>query len=203
MSAQPQPEVEEQPKKISVAEYHEMLRKSDVRLEYLDGEIIAMAGGSVPQGRIAKNITVALETSFDNEQCEAFVESIGVRTSSIRYRYPDVAALCGEPETDNANPPNLLNPQVIFEVLSPSTDAFDSNGKFEEYKQILTLRDYILIAQSQMLVSHYARQTSNQWIVTVYTNPDDRLVLAPLSISVSLAALYRRVEFLSLSPHSN
>ncbi len=200
MSAQPDPLEEEQPRKISVAEYFEMRRKSDVRLEYVDGEIIAMAGGSLSHNRIAKNITVALETRFDTSRCEAFVENMGVRTASNQYRYPDVVALCGEPKMDTANPPNLLNPQVIFEVISPSTAEFDTGAKFDEYSQIPMLMDYVTISQQKMHLSHHARQSPTQWILTDYTRPDDEIVLAPLNIMLSLAEIYRRVEFDAPAP---
>lgn len=98
MSAQPDVTLEEQPRKISVAEYFEMRRRSDVRLEYVDGEIVAMAGGSLSHDRIARNLIALLEAGFDSNQCESFAENMGIRTSADHYRYPDVAALCSETE---------------------------------------------------------------------------------------------------------
>ncbi len=206
MSAQPQPETEELPKKISVAEYHEMLRKSDVRLEYLDGvvmdmagrsvlnsEIVAMAGEMPQHNEIAGNVFFEFKGALQGRNCKVYFENIKVSVWATRYRFPDIVALCGDPEFDNQKPPSLLNPQVIIEVLSPSTAEFDKGDKFVEYKQIASLMDYVLIEQDKMQVTHYARQSPIQWTVTDYTKADDRIVLAPLNLDLTLAAIYQEI----------
>ncbi len=206
MSSQPQPKTEEQPKKISVAEYHEMLRKSEVRLEYLDGivvdmagrsvlnsEIVAMAGEMPQHNEIAINVCTELRMAFRGRQCKVYFENVKVNISSAQYRFPDVVALCGDPSFDNQKPPGLLNPQVIIEVLSPSTAEFDRGDKFTEYKQIASLMDYVLIEQDKMQVTHYARQSPIQWTVTDYTGAEDEIVLAPLTLSLTLADIYREI----------
>ena len=194
LSAQPNPTLEELPRKISVAEYLELLRKSDERLEYVDGVVIAMAGESLPHNEVAGNIYSELKVEFRGRSCKVYFEGIKIRVSSTQYRYPDVVALCGTPQIDSQEPPSLLNPQVIFEVLSPSTEEFDKGDKFAEYKQIASLMDYILISQEKMNVVHYARQSPTQWIVTEFTNAEDIIVLAPLGVSLTIAAIYQEIE---------
>jgi Uma2 family endonuclease len=123
------------------------------------------------------------------------MEGIRVRVTPTQYRYPDVVVLCGEPRFDLETPPALLNPSVIVEVLSPSTEAFDRDEKFVEYRQIAGLSDYVLVAQDQLLVIHYKRESPNRWALTEYTDLSDALTLAPLDVTLSLKDVYRKVLF--------
>lgn len=132
-TARPLPPDASQPSsdgKASVREYLEQERHADVRHEYVDGEILAMAGETPAHNRIARNICIALEQAFGERSCESFIENIRVRVTPTQYRYPDVVAVCGESQFDNEHPPSLLNPMVIFEVLSPSTEGYDRDEKF-------------------------------------------------------------------------
>ena len=194
---------------VSVADYLERERASEIRCEYVngrvtpkdgwleteDGEIRAMAGGSPRHNRLAVSILARFDRAFEDRDCEVFIGDIKVRVVPAQYRYPDVIALCGEADFDNDNPPALLNPSVIVEVLSPSTQAADMGEKFFEYREISTLTDYVLVAQDRIWVLHYARQSANQWTVTDYTNSADNLVLSSLQVTLSLADIYRRVTF--------
>ena len=194
---------------MSVEEYLEWERDSEVRYEYVDfyaipkdgvevledGEIRAMSGESPGHNRIAGNIYVSFDREIGDRPCEVYFESIRLRVSPTKYRYPDVAALCGPAQFDAAKPPCLLNPSVLVEVLSPSTQRTDQNEKFTEYKRILTLTDYVLIAQDRMFVTHYARQSATQWLITDYTQLGDTLTFATLNVSITLADMYRRIVF--------
>jgi len=179
----------------TLQDYFALERTSDTRHEYVDGEIWAMAGETPAHNRIAGNIYVALETAFGTRPCVSFIENIRTRVTSSRYRYPDIAALCGEAQFDQERPPSLLNPSVIFEVLSPSTEDNDRGEKFNEYRQLETLSDYLLIAQDKIEVAHYARQSARQWMVTIYGELEDKLVLSSLEVTLTLADVYRKIVF--------
>jgi Uma2 family endonuclease len=199
--------------KVSVEEYLERERASEVRHEYVnglvipkdgvyeteDGEIRAMSGESPAHNRVAGNIFTRFARTFEDRECEVFFENIRVCTSPTQYRYPDVIALCGNAQFDNDNPPALLNPGVIVEVLSPSTQTIDRGEKFFEYREISTLTDYVLVAQDRMWVLHYVRQSANQWTVTDITAPTDMLTLPSLQVALSLTDIYRRVTFAPLA----
>ena len=179
--------------KITVQQYLEMERRSKIRHEYVDGKVIAMAGESLAHNRIARNIVVKLETNFADNTCETFMENIRVRVTPTRYRYPNVVALCGEAQIDDTNPPALLNPAVIFEVASPSTENEDRDEKWTEYQQLPSVTDYILVAQNVVQVIHYVRVSDTHWTITIYREMQDALTLASLNTSLPLADIYRKI----------
>ena|SRR5579862_5309685 len=181
--------------KFTVPEYLERERQSEVRHEYVNGVILAMAGETPRHNRIAGNVYLKLETEFGDRPCTAFFEGVRVRVSPTQYRYPDVTALCGDPQFDADNPPSLLNPTVIVEVLSASTEGTDRGEKFSEYRQLVGLTDYILVTQEEPLVIHYARQSPTRWEVVEYTTLSERLTIASLEVSLSLADIYRKIDF--------
>ncbi len=172
-----------------------MERTSDIRHEYIDGMVIAMSGESLEHNQIAGNVYVRIELAFGERPCRVFMEGIRVRVSPTRYRYPDVVALCGEPRVDDSNPPVLLNPNVIVEVLTPSTEQFDRDDKFMEYRQIDSLTDYVLIEQDHISVVHAARIGPTEWMIRDFSNSTDQLTFAALDVSLSLADIYRKVTF--------
>jgi Uma2 family endonuclease len=180
---------------MTVQEYLEFERCATARHEYVNGEVLEMPGESPKHNRIAGNIYLKLELAFGERACEAFMENIRVRVSPSQYRYPDVVALCGKPQFDSDHPPSLLNPAVIFEVLSPSTEAFDQDEKFAEYQQIDDLTDYVLVAQYGRLVIHYVRQTPDHWTLTRYRDLSDTLTIATLEVTLALSDVYRKITF--------
>lgn len=177
----------------TLADYFALERGSEMRHEYVDGHIIAMSGESPDHNRIARNISFCLEREFGDRPCESFIEGVRTRVSATRYRYPDIAALCGEAEFDSERPPSLLNPSVIFEVLSPSTEEFDREGKFGEYRHLVSLMDYLLVEQDRVEVTHYVRESAQQWTVRIFNSLSDRLELRSLGVSVTLADIYRKI----------
>ena len=189
--AAPAPETNIQPK-ATVQEYFALERTSDVRHEYVDGEILAMAGETPTHNVIAGNLYYRLRVAFETRQCDAYIENVRTRVSPTQYRYPDIAALCGEARFDQEKPPSLLNPQVIFEVLSPSTEGSDRDEKFTEYQQLSAVTDYILVAQDRVEVTHYTRQSARQWMVIIYVDLSDVLSLRSLEVSLTVADVYRK-----------
>ena len=181
----------------TVREYFAFDRASEVRNEYVDGVITSMAGESPTHNQIAGNVYVCLENAFGTRACRTFIEGIRTRVSSSRYRYPDVVALCGEAQFDRENPPSLLNPVVVFEVLSPSTEGSDRDEKFMEYRRLETLTDYLLVSQDKIEVAHFARQSARQWVVTIYNELQDVVALSSLDVTMTLADIYRKIVFKS------
>ena len=110
---------------------------------YHEGEIVAIPGEALEHNEIALNISISFRMQFGDRPCHVYIESVRVHVSEGQYRYPDVVALCGEPQVNNTNPPTVLNPVVIFEVLSPSTQSKDTGIKQEEFTRLPTMTDYI------------------------------------------------------------
>ncbi len=176
-------------------EYLELERHSEVRHEYIDGELRAMAGETPEHNQIAGNIYRKFGNLFENRPCFAYIEGVRVRVTPTQYRYPDVVALCGNARFDAERPPALLNPGVIVEVLSPSTEAVDQDEKFEEYRQIDGVTDYVLISQDRVQVSHHVRQETGHWLVTEYTTLEDTVRFSGLEVEVTLTEIYRKIVF--------
>ena len=181
--------------KVSLQEYFALERTSNIRHEYVDGEIRAMAGETPNHNRIARNLCVRLQIAFEGKPCESFIENIRVQVTPTRYRYPDITALCGDAHFDEQNPPSLLNPAVVIEVLSPSTANVDSGAKFDEFRQLQTVQDYLLVAQDQILVTHYSRLSEGRWLVTICNRFEDVLTLNSVEVSLTLSDVYRQIVF--------
>lgn len=180
--------------KVSVQDYFEIDRNSEIRYEYVEGELIAMPGTTPKHNRIAFNSSKHLDNALDDRNCEVYIESIRLRVSAERYRYPDVIALCGEAEFDNENPPCLLNPSLILEVLSPSTQYIDQVEELFEYRQLPTLTDYVMVAQERVFVEHCVRLSATEWKITQYNRLDHTLTFESLGVTMSLRDIYRRTS---------
>ncbi len=189
-------------------EYLLLEERSPYKSQWVDGEIFpmgedtsgvpSMMGGAHPTHvRITGNLNFSLTLRFRGRPCQAFSADLRVACEPGGiYTYPDVAALCGEPRYDrSSNPPSLLNPQVIMEVLSPSTAAFDRGEKFMRYKGLDSLTDYVLVSADKIEVEHHARQTDGSWISRVYEQPADLLRLASVDCEIPLAEIYDKVVF--------
>ena len=184
-----------QSRRHTLEEYQQIERLSPIRHEYLDGEIRAMAGTMPEHNRLARDICFALEKRFEGKNYESFIGDIKVAVTVARYRYPDVIAVCGGSIFDSQRPPALLNPMVIVEVLSGSTEESERNSKFLDYREIASATDYVLISQERMLIIHFARKSATQWTVDEYSQPEQLLSLPALEVEISLAEIYRKVSF--------
>ena len=182
-------------KRITPEEYFELDAASQERLEYVDGQIVGMAGTSLEHNEIAINICLEIKTQFRGRPCKVYMQSVRVRVSDDMYRYPDVVALCGDVQTADTRPKTLLNPAAIFEVLSPSTQDKDRGEKFDEYAEIATLSDYVLVAQNAMRVRHYRRLHEDRWEIDTYTQPEDILMLESLQVVLKLSEIYSEIAF--------
>jgi Uma2 family endonuclease len=181
--------------KVSAEEYLAQDRAAESRSEFLDGEIIAMSGGSARHSRLKVRLVHEVYAVLRGTSCEAFDSDFRVRVSPRMYTYPDLAVVCGEAMFADQREDILLNPTAIFEVLSPSTEYYDRVVKFQHYREVESLQDYVLVAQDQVRVEQYTRGVSNTWTLHDYQHPDDVLQIASIGISLTLAAIYERIEF--------
>ena len=178
-------------------EYLELEAKSEYKSQYVAGEIFAMAGAQPSHDRIATNIIAGLHSRFRGRPCTVFTADMRVRAADDMYTYPDVTALCGEAKfTDSGKqPPSLLNPRVIFEVLSASTEGFDRGIKFARYRRLETLSDYVLVTADAIRVEHHYLRDDGKWDLDDLTTPQEVLRLASLGCELPLAEIYERVAF--------
>ena len=197
------------PKRYFTPEEYLLLEsRATYKSQYVAGEIFPMGedtstkvsamGGAQPiHVLITDNLTVALRTRLRGWPCHSYSSDLRVAIEAGElYTYPDVSALCGQPRFDEIyQPASLLNPQVIFEVLSPSTEAFDRGDKFGRYRRLESFTQYVLISTERRCVEHFIRQADGSWKFVAYTRPNDSLPLEPLSVELPLAEIYERVQF--------
>lgn len=175
-------------------EYLALERKAETKSEYINGEIYAMAGASREHNYIAGDLFGELRSQLRGRNCKLFMSDMRVRVKPTGlYTYPDVVVVCGRPRFDDSQVDVLLNPTVIFEVLSDSTEAYDRGAKFAHYRYLDSLKEYVLVAQDRMQVDHYARM-GNQWLLTAYSRPEETLELPSIECSIPLAEIYAQVE---------
>ena len=178
---------------LTPQEYLTWERKQPFKNEYHNGQIVAMSGASRWHNRITVDLTVQLSNQLMESECEVFAGEMRVRTSpTVSYLYPDVIVVCGEPRFEDDTFDTLLNPIIVIEVLSPSTAAYDRGEKFESYKQLASLQEYILISQDRVRVESYCRQ-GTRWLHNTFQHLEDVLPLASIECEVPLRAIYRRV----------
>ena len=181
-------------------EYWALEEAAPFKNEFWDGEIVAMSGGTFNHGRIAASVIRRLGNKLAGKPCVVVGSDVRVKVEKSRNRfntYPDVSIACPPfrfEEKRSGIKDTLLNPRVLIEVLSPSTEKFDRTAKFDEYKLIESLTDYLLIEQEQIRVEHYHRAENGLWTVQSYTAPDDSFALIELEITLSLAEIYEGVE---------
>ncbi len=170
-------------------------RKAAFKSEYLDGYITAMSGASREHNRIAGNFYYKISDRLENRPSEAFISDLRVCVSSTGlYAYPDVIVVCGEPEFQDDELDTLLNPTVIVEVLSPTTESYDRGAKFAHYRRLPSLKEYVLIDQSQVLVGRYLRQ-GDDWVFSALDDLDGTLKIVSINCSLPLRDIYARVSF--------
>ena len=178
---------------LTPEEYLTWERKQPFKNEYHNGQIIAMSGASRGHNRITVDITIQLGNQLMDSDCEVFASEMCVRTSpEVSYFYPDVIVVCGEPRFEDDTFDTLLNPILVVEVLSPSTATFDRGEKFEHYKQLASLQEYLLISQDSVRVEHYCLRET-QWNRNTFQRLEDVLPLVSIGCEVSLRTIYRRV----------
>ena len=182
------------PDRITEAEYLVRERAAEYRSEYLDGYVRAMTGASRPHNLMTVNVSGELRQQLRRRPCEVYATDMRVKVATAGlYTYPDVVVVCGRPVFEDAQTDTLLNPIVIVEVLSPSTEAYDRGEKFAHYGRMDSLREYVLVAQDRVRVEHYLRKRK-RWILTALGEPDALLELPSIGCTLGLRDIYERIE---------
>ena len=194
MSAQPIPEP------ISREEYLAADLASEERLEFVGGVITAMSGVSYPHSTILGNLSLTLGSRLKDRSCRPHTSDLRVSTPSHdSYFYPDCLVVCDKPVFEEETFDTLTNPTVLFEILSPSTEARDRGEKFWHYRTIPTMQEYVLLSQSAAVVETY-RRDGEQWVLTIAQGLDANMRLESLGIEMPLRELYLDVEFTKQMP---
>ncbi|MBK9940649.1 MAG: Uma2 family endonuclease [Kouleothrix sp.] len=182
--------------RVSVEHYLQHERTSPSKHEYLDGRVFAMAGASEQHNLLVAHVLGILYGQLRKGSCRAYASDLRVRVPSTNfYTYPDVSVVCGSPSFDPLDADTLLNPIVVMEVLSPSTESYDRGKKFEQYRAIPALSEYILISQDRSLIEQYTRQANDRWLLTLYQMPESQLILESINCSLLLADIYEGIAF--------
>jgi Uma2 family endonuclease len=177
-------------------EYLALERRADFKSEYFKGEIFAMAGASRQHVRIATNVIARVDEQLRDTTCEIFGSDMRVRVSPTGlYTYPDASIACGELQFEDDTVDTLLNPKVIFEVLSDGTEAYDRGKKFDHYRQIASLAEYVIVSQREPLVERFTRQPDGAWRMTVLKGLESVLELESIRCRLNLRDIYFKVAF--------
>jgi Uma2 family endonuclease len=180
---------------VSPADYLAYERQNEFKSEYLDGEIRAMTGASRRHNLITVNVAAELRAKLRSSDCETYVNDMRVKVPERNlYTYPDVAVVCGEPSFEDAEVDTLLNPTLIVEVLSKSTGKYDRTTKFEHYRTLESLAEYVLVSQDGYRVEQYNRQPDGRWLLTDILGLEATLELKSVDCTLRLGEIYERVE---------
>ncbi len=189
----------------TVEEYLALERQSEERHEYIDGQIYAMAGESNEHADISVNLVRELSLQLKGTPCRVWTKDSKVLSGpairsykSIKglFSYPDIVVVCGEPRFLDDHRDVLLNPTVIIEVLSPSTESFDRGEKFWRYRtHLASLTDYVQVSQALPLIEHFRRQSNDEWVLSTVSDMTGSLHLASINCTLRMSEVYDRVSF--------
>ena len=186
---------------LTPEQYLEIERKAEVRSEYFQGEIFAMAGAGEAHNLIVWNLAAELGRQLRKRPCRAYVADMRIQVKATGlYTYPDASVVCEEPQFRDQTRDTLLNPTLIVEVLSHSTEAYDRGRKFEHYRSVESVREYLLIASERVSGELYTRQADGRWLLTAAGRLDDSLELESIGARLALGGLYEKVEFAAAPP---
>jgi Uma2 family endonuclease len=181
---------------LSPAQYLAIERAAEERSEYLDGEMVAMTGGSRNHVLIVGNLVRELGSQLRDRPCEVYPTDLRVQVAQTGlYTYPDVTVVCGEPRFEDEQLDTLLNPTVILEVLSPTTESYDRGRKFEHYRTLGSLLEYLLVSQSQPRIERFLRQGEGAWLFSDAAGLEAVLTLPSIGCELALAEVYAKVRF--------
>jgi Uma2 family endonuclease len=179
---------------ISPEEYLRLERLSEYKSEYVNGEIFAMTGASLKHNLVAGNIFGELRQQLKGRQCQAYVNDMRVKVSATGlYTYPDVIVVCGEPKFEDKYVDTLLNPTILVEVLSPSTERYDRIAKSSYYRTLDSLTEHLLVAQDEVRLEQYVKQANEQWLLFEYTSLDMVIELPSINCTLALSDVYDKV----------
>ncbi len=180
---------------VTPQKYLALERQAEYKSEYYKGEVFAFAGASMQHNIISTNVLALIHSQLRGRGCIAFGSDMRITIPQTpHYAYADVVVVCGQPQTDDAFDDNLLNPVVIVEVLSPSTERYDRGKKFESYQRISSLLEYVLVSQEVPRVELFDRQPDDRWLYSEKSG-SGIIKLASIDCSLSLKDIYDKIEF--------
>jgi Uma2 family endonuclease len=183
-------------RKLTPAEYLDIERVAASRSEYFDGEMFAMAGGSPRHSLISANILRELGNGLKRRPCAAYDSNLRILVSATGlYTYPDASVICGPLEFSDQRRDTVLNPTLLVEVLSNSTEAYDRGKKFSHYRQIASLREYLLVSQEEARIERFLRNDDGTWTLTEAAGLEATLPLSSLDIEIRLGEVFDKVDF--------
>lgn len=184
--------------RLTAEEYLALERKAETKSEFVDGAMFAMAGGTEEHSLIASNLIREVGTELKSKPCKVYTADMRVKIEATGLcTYPDVHVACGDSRFEDAHRDTLLNPKVIFEILSQTTAAWDRGQKFWHYRHLESLTDYVLVSQDAWLVEHYTRQPNGAWLLETLEGQGEVLHLSAVGARVPLAEIYAKT---GLSP---
>ena len=179
---------------LSPDEYLAQERAAEFRSEYFDGETFLMAGASRRHNLLVANLLRLLGNRLLDRDCHVYPSDMRIKIEKYsKYTYPDIAVTCGEEIFEDDHEDVLLNPQVIIEVLSESTEAYDRGRKFEHYQAIGSLHEYVLVSQSTLRVERFVRQSERIWTYFEYRAPDESVRFEAVDCEIMLSELYAKL----------
>ncbi|MFZ1701553.1 MAG: Uma2 family endonuclease [Pyrinomonadaceae bacterium] len=187
-----------QPKQVySLEEYLELERSTDEKFEFWDGDVWSMSGAKYAHNQIVMNLSIEIGTKLREKGCHVLPSDMRIKVPSYPpYRYPDLTALCGKPQLEEISGIEMLvNPQLIVEVLSDTTEAFDRGDKFSFYKSIESFTEYLLIAQHRPHITQFVKHGDGFWANFEFNDLSDHVELKSVSCTLPLALIYREITF--------
>jgi Uma2 family endonuclease len=188
----------EKPRRYSIEEYLKIADDSEIKLEYVNGEIISMAGGTYNHSLIIANFARELGNRLKGKPCRVLESNLRVGIPrKLRYMYPDIPVICGKPEFDPRDKKQLtvFNPRVIVEVLSPETERSDRGDKFTRYRELESLQEYVLVSQRRAEVETFYRRSDGTWLFSPFSGTEASVQLRALETELPMAEIYEGVEF--------
>ena len=179
---------------LSPEEYLSIERLADIRSEYHCGQVIAMAGANRNHNRILTNVSTSLDIQLKNRDCNNYSNDMRVSVQrGERYLYPDIVVTCGQEAFEDDHSDTLLNPLVIFEIISPSTEAYDRGLKFMYYQSIEPLQEYLLISQSHHRVESFYKQSDGAWGYRSFNNSAEKIIVQSINCFLAINDIYHKV----------
>ncbi|MDQ7090352.1 MAG: Uma2 family endonuclease [Methylococcales bacterium] len=183
-------------KRYSIEDYLALEDKADSKSEYYEGEIFPTAGGTLNHNQISINLCIILGIAFKKRDFRVFAGDVKLHIPATNsFTYPDVLVINGEPSYWQNRRDTIDKSELIIEILSDSTKDYDRAGKFENYRSLPELHDYILISQDKVHIEHFEKQAFNQWLLTEYKLLDDSLKLVQIEERMSLGDIYDKIVF--------
>lgn len=189
MIAQPYPKTPPQ-------DYLTQERQAEFKSEYIDGDVVAMTGASRQHNLISLNIAASLHSQLRSRPCEIYMGDMRVAVDEAKfYTYPDIVVACEDPQFLDGELDTLLNPTLLIEVLSPSTASYDRGEKFSRYRQLSSLQEYLIVAQSTPALEHYRKQNEREWILIDITDCEALVELPSIQCQLAMRDIYEKANF--------